>query len=157
MRSLVAKSILSDCIHYAAPLYAYVVMPHHVHFVVQAPVGRTVSWLVQRIKTNSSKIIAPQLTPSELAELSDQTQLNNRQVWMRSFRGLAIPDKSMLDQKTDYVRDNPVKLELCESAVEYLWSSVRASIDGAWDESSGLALACVRELERTLHTMSVEG
>ena len=158
LRTVVVKSILSDCIHYSARLYAYVVMKHHAHLVVQAPDGRTVSWLVQRIKTNSAKIITPLLTAEEKGELSAQAKLNDRRIWMRSFRGITIDREKMLDQKIAYVHENPIRAELCTNLVDYPWSSAKVSLNEAWDDSSGLATACLRDLEdRTLHTASVEG
>ena len=157
MRTRMAKSILSDCVHYGALLYAYVVMTHHFHLVVQAPGDKTVSWLVQRIKTNSSKLLAPLLSEFELGQLNAQLQLNKSQLWMRSFRGISINDERMLRQKTAYVHDNPIRSELCVSSVNFLWSSARAAVDGPWDDSSGLALACLQDLNRTLQTTSLEG
>ena len=133
-------------------------MTHHAHLVVQAPNDRTVSWLVQRIKTNSARMIAPLLTLEETGELSAQAGLNDRRIWMRSFRGITITSEAMLEQKIANVHENPIRAELCENLVDYPWSSAKASLDEAWDDSSGLATACIRDIEdRTLHTASVEG
>jgi REP element-mobilizing transposase RayT len=83
MRTRMARRLVSDHLHYGAELHAYVVMPHHVHFVTRVPAERDISWFVQRVKTNSAKELLPLLTPEELAGFDEQRGLDGRSFWMR--------------------------------------------------------------------------
>jgi REP element-mobilizing transposase RayT len=67
VRERMVRSLVEDSLHYGAILHAFVVMPHHVHFFTGLAGGRTIGWLVQRIKSNGAKAILPMLTERELA------------------------------------------------------------------------------------------
>ena len=43
---LMAASLLSDHRHYGAALFAFVVMPSHIHTLSGVPAGRDASWLI---------------------------------------------------------------------------------------------------------------
>lgn len=56
MRELACLSLLRDAQRYEANIHAFVVMTHHVHLLVTCPEGKTISWLVQRFKSNLAKL-----------------------------------------------------------------------------------------------------
>src|SRR6188474_713355 len=85
MRDLACRSILQDSRKYRAPLHAFVVMPHHFHALITCPEERTMSWLVQRLKSNLAELALPQLMDDELAEFQEQTGLNRRTFWKPGF------------------------------------------------------------------------
>lgn len=118
-----ARRLVSDHLHYGAELHAYVVMPHHVHFVTRVPAERDISWFVQRVKTNSAKELLPLLTPEELAGFDEQRELDGRSFWMRSFRGIQVMSEAMFHQKVWYTHQNPVRAGYSEAAEGYPWSS----------------------------------
>jgi len=89
------RILLEQHLKHKAPLHAFVVMSHHIHTLSTAPRDRTVSWLYQRIKTASSKIISSRLTEREIEQLKMQSGLNERRIWQRSFRGVPIKDETM--------------------------------------------------------------
>ncbi|MGV3614375.1 MAG: transposase [Fimbriimonas sp.] len=123
MRTRMARRLLDDHVHYGAVLHAYAVMPHHVHFATTLPAERDVSWLVQRIKTNSAKEMLPLLTAEEMAGFDQQRGLGGRSFWMRSFRGLRVMSDETLHQKIWYTHQNPVRAGYVEAADAYPWSS----------------------------------
>ena len=123
MRTRMARSLLSDCLYYGATLHAYVVMPHHVHFVATLPEDRDDSWFVQRIKTNSAKALMPLLLDEERAGFAEQEGLNLRSFWMRSFRGLPLLSEGIFHQKVYYTHQNPVRAGYAETFEAYPWSS----------------------------------
>lgn len=149
MRERMSTLILRDCVRYEAPLYAFVVMPHHVHILVQCPPAKSVSWLVQRIKSNSAKLLLPLLNDEESAEFDKQRGLNRKSFWQDSFRSVIAATDEMLSQKLDYVHWNPVKAGLCLSPVDYRWSSARLYQDSdRLSCESGLRLAdCLAEFD----------
>ncbi len=140
MRELISALLIADCSRYRSPLYGFVVMPHHVHYIVQCPPAKTVSWLVQRFKSNSAKLVLPRLTPEELACFDQQRGLNRRSFWMDGFRSVVLDNDAMFDQKLDYVHWNPVEAGYCEQPVQYRWSSARLYAQGGLEHESGLRL-----------------
>jgi putative transposase len=123
MREEMTRSFLEDVASKHARLHAFVVMTHHVHFVARMPLDMDGSRFVQCAKRNSAKRMMPMLSESEVKALSQQTGLNRRTFWKRGFRSLPILNHRVLAQKVDYIHANPVRAELCESAIDYRWSS----------------------------------
>lgn len=153
MKSRILSILCNDCIHYKAILHAYVIMPHHIHAIITAPKNKTLPWLMQRIKTNSSKHLINHLNEREMLQLGQQSGLNSRQIWMRSFRSFAIRDQKAFIQKLEYIHNNPVADGLVRKPEDYLWSSCGLFTQGAYDPDFGLA----EYVMDTLHTASVEG
>ena len=46
-------------------------------------------------------------------------------IWQASFYDFNLESDEKLNEKLDYMHANPVMAELCESPVEWLWSSAR--------------------------------
>ena len=141
IRDLMAASLIDDLRHYDAPLHAFVIMPHHIHFLAEVPSDRTIGWLMNRIKSNSARRIRPRLSSETIAEFEQQVGLNGRSFWQRSFRSFVIDSDVAFWQKVVYIHDNPVRAGMVESALEFRWSSARMFEDGLWREFGGLALA----------------
>ncbi len=134
------RVLLRECQVLGAPLHAYVVMPHHVHFLVHLPESAQISGLVQRVKSCSAREVRPMLLPSELEEFREQTGLNRRTFWQRSFRSVVVGSESVFWQKVQYIHQNPVRAELSDRSVGYPFSSASAFAAGAWSEESGIDL-----------------
>jgi REP element-mobilizing transposase RayT len=148
MRELMAALLISECARYGSALYAFVVMTHHVHFVVQCPPGRTISYLVQRIKSNSAKILLRAATSDELSGFSQQCGLNRRQFWKLGFRSVVILNEATLKQKIDYTHNNPARAGLTDSLEGYRWSSARLYARGDLACATGLDLSkCLTEFD----------
>lgn len=137
LRSLMAASLLSDLRHYGATLHAYVVMSHHVHFVAHLPEDLTMSKLMDRVKSNAARRIMPRLSARQKALLLEQTGLNCRTFWQRSFRGIAIGAKGF-SRAVNYVHFNPVKAEVVATEEEYHWSSARWWANCLWNDETGI-------------------
>lgn len=153
LRSEVLRCLCSDCLHYGAILHAFAIMPHHVHLLASAPSQQTISWFIQRFKTNSAKIVKPRLNEFELSQLEQQKGLSERQIWKRSFRSFSIANEIDFFQKIDYIHNNPLKDGLVEKQSDYFWSSSRYFEEGNYNPETGLAPV----VWGTLHTSSVEG
>jgi putative transposase len=137
-KDLMVRSLRDDCRHYNAPLHAYAVMPHHVHFVVRCPPDHGISWLVQRIKGNSGLLLVPTLDEQAQAGFDQQRGLNRRSFWMRGFRGIAVEGEQMFWDTIAYIHQNPVEDTLCETPEDYVWSSAKLFADGLWQTEEGL-------------------
>jgi putative transposase len=135
---LMAASLLSDLRHYKAELYAFVVMGHHIHLLVVPHEDMTASILMERIKANSARRIAPHLSSGLINQLSVQTGLNRRSLWKRSFRGVPIINSKMFRQKIRYIHMNPVRAGLCDRPEDYRWSSCWMYAEGKFDWQGGI-------------------
>ncbi|MBC8065835.1 MAG: transposase [Chlorobia bacterium] len=149
MRDLAARSIVRDARRYEALLHCYVVMPHHLHFLITCPEEKNISWLVQRMKTNLATLALPELTPEELSEFDQQRELNKRSFWKPSFRGTEISSTKAFYQKALYVHLNPVRAGYVDEPGNYRWSSRRFWDSGLYDLERGLDLGQVLSILTT--------
>jgi putative transposase len=145
MKEEMTRSLLRDLHESGSKLHAFVIMPHHIHFVSRNSEEHDASSLMNKIKRNSAKRILPQLTPEEHRKFDIQRGLNRRAFWRPSFRSLPILTAAVLQQKIDYVHFNPVRAELCAAAIEYRWSSARL-----WEEERFVADEYVLDLETVI-------
>ncbi len=123
MREEMTRSLVIDLIESQTKLRAFVVMPHHLHFLVTLPETLDGAHLMNKIKRNSAKRMLSLMTSPELRQLNMQRALNDRAFWKSSYRSLEILTSAVLQQKIDYIHANPVRAELCEDCVGFRWSS----------------------------------
>ncbi len=140
IKEALTASLVDDFRFYGAKLCAFVVMNHHLHFVSIRPPDKTISWLLQRIKSNSVKRILPLLTPGEIDLLRDAPVSHGRLLWMRGFRGVPLTTEEVSARKVRYIHRNPVRAKLCESQDHYRWSSYWWIEGGAFTWEGGLDL-----------------
>ncbi len=93
-------------------LRAWVVMPNHVHFVIEL----TGAWTVHDV-TGSWK----RFTGREANRLLGRCG----PFWQREYFDRAIRDDEHLRRAVGYVEANPLKAGLCRSVFEWKWSSAR--------------------------------
>ncbi len=137
-------------------LIAYVLMPDHVHLIVN-PRDGDIKGFAGALKSLSARsILEVNADPRFLREIPDADG-SIHQVWQESFKGMPLWSGWMIWQKINYIHANPVKAGLVSSAKDYHWSSFRAfysntgeplPIDRDWwwiDDSEKLSKA-VKEL-----------
>jgi putative transposase len=132
-------------------LWAFVVMPEHVHLVV-LPLGETkISQILTTIKQSTSKRALLWLrnnAPEFLDKLRD-TQPNgtsSHRFWQRGG-GYDRNLRSVRDihEKIAYVHANPVRRGLVERAADWRWSSATAWLHGS-DDPLTIDRECVPSL-----------
>ncbi len=101
-----------------AKIIAHVVMPDHIHLVVNPRDGDIRSW-TGALKSLSAKRIIP-LFPS-----ADFSRVDENKVWQESFKSLALWSGWMMWQKINYIHNNPVNAGLVRTAKDYRWTSFR--------------------------------
>jgi putative transposase len=132
--------VFSDLLHdWPSKLIAYVLMPDHIHLIVNPKDGR--------IREFTGKLKG--LSAYEIIELQ-----------VESVSNLKI---RMMWQKINYIHSNPVKARLVNSAKDYRWSSFNAfysghpeplAVDKDWwwpDDSEKLSKAMKELGWRTYH------
>ena len=91
-------------------LYAFVVMPDHIHLLVEVPPPATISRIMNSYKSSIA------------------SGLGFRKIWQPRFH---IREVNNRQAAVDYIHCNPCKKGLCLMPEEYLWSSA----SGKWDVS----------------------
>ena len=103
-------------------LFAWVVMPNHVHVLFQ-PLGKwTMAKIVASWKSFTGRRIAPHLERQAPAWPSPI-----HRVWQRDYWDRFIRNEQHFWTTVAYIHTNPVKAGLVESAEDWLWSSARSS------------------------------
>jgi REP element-mobilizing transposase RayT len=106
--------IVEDALLYGASqakydLHAWVIMPDHVHTVIEpkTPINRLMQWLKSATATRANVILNRVGEPFWMREYYDR--------WMRS--------DAEVSKTIAYLEDNPVRAGLSASPEEYRWSS----------------------------------
>ena len=110
-------------------LFAYVIMPNHVHLVVHPSDGR-IPELMKKLKSLSARRIINCLKKSGddklLTALRKATlgrKQDTYQVWQDGFHAVPLWSEWMIRKKIDYVHANPLRQGVVKSAKDYTWSS----------------------------------
>ena len=110
-------------------------MPNHVHLISGAREGFNLSAILRDLKKFTSKqtvqAIANNLQESRrewmLWLFKDQGQQNSNnttyQFWQQENHPVELSDNAMIDQRLNYLHQNPVRAGLCYPAEAYIYSS----------------------------------
>jgi REP element-mobilizing transposase RayT len=119
-------------------IYAFVLMPNHMHFV----------WRIQRehrrenvhrdlLRFTSKQILSVLKNENSPLQKALTVKAKDRkyQVWERNSRKIPLYSETMIWQKINYVHLNPVRAGLCESPEDYEYSSAGFYLYGErrWD------------------------
>src|SRR3989337_49498 len=104
---IVVNTILDSSTRKEMTLYAYVIMPNHMHILIK-PIICGISKAMQLIKGRSSR------------------QVNGGNFWQKGFFDFGILTEEKFREKLNYIHFNPVKWGLVEKAEDYKYSSALA-------------------------------
>ena len=116
-------------------LYAYVIMTNHIHMVARVKEMQTMSELLRDFKTFTSKELYKLIlnNPSESRKewlisafnKAGKHNANNEnfQIWQNGSFPTLLDSNFLIDQKVDYIHQNPVKAGSVDEASKYLYSS----------------------------------
>jgi REP element-mobilizing transposase RayT len=114
-------------------LFAFVIMPNHIHLVWQ--IGKT--YYLSDVKRDFLKYTSQQIikilraeNPALLEELKVNAADRIHQVWERNPLSVELVTDKVIEQKINYIHLNPVRANLCSQAHEYKYSSARFYYDG---------------------------
>ena len=98
-------------------LYAYCLMPNHIHLIGQIKVAKNLSKFMQGIS------------------LSYSIYFNGKysgvgHIWQGRFKNKVIVKDQYLVDCINYIELNPVRAEIVKAPYEYLWSSYRERVLG---------------------------
>jgi putative transposase len=97
-------------------LYGYVIMPNHILILW----AKRADWLDKNVQQHFTKFTAQQLkfslqnTPTELETYKSTQNDRQYQFWERRPHIATMYNRAVLEQKLDYIHDNPVKAGLSD-------------------------------------------
>lgn len=117
---------------YPYKLIGYVIMPDHVHAIVNRSVDTISNWL-RRVRGNSARNILAWLRAEEHSLSLKKLELNPSQkrqhthaVWQKDPSVIDLWSAKFVRQKLNYLHLNPVRAGLCQHPAEWRWSTYRA-------------------------------
>ncbi len=127
-KEIVLKSLRFLVFEKRIKLYAFVIMPNHIHLLWQIQLGYDKA----KVQQNFLKYTAQQFK-FKLLDANDNSLLNYRvnasdrayQFWERNALSTEIWDERVFEQKLDYIHLNPLqeKWKLATCSEQYLFSS----------------------------------
>ncbi|HOT92091.1 MAG TPA: transposase [Anaerolineae bacterium] len=121
-------------------LYAFVVMPNHIHLIIQCKADDPYNNVMRDFKKHVADRLIRQLEAEDnqpaLARLAGLVTCPGRQqyaVWEEGYLAKAAYSAKFIDQKITYIHNNPCQphWHLAENASDYLWSSARFYLSDA--------------------------
>ena len=133
----VVKRIVVDSLYFipimnGARLYAFVVMPNHIHVILQCPEQFPLSDWARSFKTSTSQLIirhyeteGNQQALAILAASVTRAGKQRYKVWEDGYLAKAVVSPDFLTQKLEYIHNNPVQPHwgLADAPLSYVWSS----------------------------------
>ncbi len=138
----VYKNILIDSLKFCQKekgllLYAYIIMTNHMHLVAKSKDKFNLSDTIRDFKKFTSKqvIKAIEQNPEEsrkewmlrMFRKAGQYNKNNQvyQFWRQDNHPIELYSNAVIDQKINYIHDNPVEEGIVLNPKDYLYSSAR--------------------------------
>lgn len=151
------KDIIIDSLKYCQAkkglvVYAYVIMNNHVHLIISACDGFNLSSILRDFKKHTSKTILKSIEDNNkesrkgwmlwLFRSAGTKNSNNTyyQFWQQDNRPIELSNNQMLDQRLNYIHQNPVAERTVNEPEHYVYSS-------AIDYSGGKGLLDITFIE----------
>lgn len=132
--------------HKGLRLFAWCLMTNHLHLVCQTIEPNTLTEFVRDFKKYSAKTILKKIWDEPesrrswiLSALREAGKYDNRitnyKFWQEGCHPIHLHNNEMINQRINYVHENPVRALIVAKAEDYLYSSVQnyASLGGMID------------------------
>lgn len=124
-------------------IFAYVIMPNHIHLICRADGSQTLSDILRDFKSFTSKKITELIKEEPesrkewmlniFSKACEHLKRNQKfKVWQDGNHAKEINSTAFFYEKLEYIHNNPVKDLIVEKPEDYLFSSARsyAGLDG---------------------------
>ena len=117
-------------------IHAYVIMTNHLHMIISRKGKNLMEGIMRDMKkfTSDNIVSAIKNNPTEsrkswmieLFKEEGRKNSNNKiyQFWQQDNHPIELTSNKMMDQKLDYIHNNPVKQGFVKKAEDYPWSSM---------------------------------
>lgn len=119
-------------------LFAFVIMPNHVHLILRCLNDHTPGDVIREFKKATANLILRQYeaenNQAALAFCASAVKTGQKQqhaVWEAEYQAKNVFSPAFLRQKLDYIHHNPLQTHwrLAEQPEAYVWSSARFYLD----------------------------
>ena len=125
-------------------LYAYVIMPSHVHLLCRVNGDHEFSEFIRDFKRHTSKELIKNIQEEPesrrewlLEKFGEQGRMHGQayKLWQDGYHAIDTWSHQFIYQKLNYIHQNPVNDKIVEKAEDYLYSSARnyAGMEGLMD------------------------
>ncbi|HAW52998.1 MAG TPA: transposase [Flavobacteriales bacterium] len=128
---------LNHCIaHKGLTVFAWVIMTNHMHLIVKAGKGNNLSSIIRDYKKFTAKTIISRM--HEIAESRREwllnklryagnrlTRITNYKFWKDDNHAIVLDSTELMEQKINYIHNNPVVDMIVEEAEQYIFSSAK--------------------------------
>jgi REP element-mobilizing transposase RayT len=127
---------LNYCIqHKGLEVYAWIIMPNHLHLILRAKEGFRLSDILRDFKKYTSKRIVEMIQKNAqesrkdwmlwLFRSSGERNPNNQtfQFWQQENHPIQLESSEIIEQKLNYIHHNPFRAGLVTEATAYRYSS----------------------------------
>ena len=117
-------------------IYSWCIMPNHVHLIIGTKGKMKLEDIIRDLKSFTSRSINLvlnkmsefDLTAGEWLNLFVRTGVKNSknkdfQLWQNHYHGVELSTNVMMEQRLNYIHNNPVKAGLIDSPENWKWSS----------------------------------
>ncbi len=122
--------------HKGLVIFGWCLMPSHLHMIVKAEAENTLSDILRDFKKFTSKVIVRQIEEEpesrrewlleRFAKAGEPLKrIKNYKFWQDGNQAKEIYGNSFMEQKLDYIHNNPVEEMIVSKAEDYLFSSAR--------------------------------
>lgn len=129
-----ADEFLEDLRFYCAKdkcvMHGFVIMPHHVHLLLEMTGEKTVSDLIRDVKKYFSYRMRNALCHKSRFDFNIFMRGDNFQFWEQRFDEVTIVTERMFQVKLQYIHYNLVKAGLVENPEDYHYSSAKGYMIG---------------------------
>ena len=135
------RHIIVDSLNYCIAnkglqVYCWCLMSNHLHMIASATEGNNLSDILRDFKKFTSKEITnsikeiPESRKDWLLNLfwyagKNDKKIKNYKVWQEGTDAKEIHSNEFLDEKMEYIHNNPVRAEIVANPVDYLYSSAK--------------------------------
>jgi REP element-mobilizing transposase RayT len=142
----VYKHIITESLKYCQrnkglEIMAWVIMSNHIHMIARAKDGYLLSDILRDFKKFTSKKIAEELLSGNdsrkewiINRMEFRGKVNPKirdfKFWMEGNEAKEIHTKAFLEQKMEYIHNNPIRAEIVFEPHQYLYSSAIDYADG---------------------------
>ena len=115
---------------YRFRLYAYVIMPEHLHLVIHSSSETRITDIMRDFKSYTSKKLTAQLKEDGRVEVLSRLRRSSSSKIEQPFgapgnRAVGIYSENVLRTKVNYIHANPLRRGLVEEPADYPYSSYR--------------------------------
>lgn len=118
-------------------IYSWCLMTNHIHMIVGSSGKNRIENIIRDFKKYSSVQVCEAIEMNKresrknwmLGIFREEAMASSKHqkycFWQNSYHPIELNNKRIMDQKIDYIHDNPVVEEIVEQPEDYLYSSAR--------------------------------